>query len=300
MATPDIQNLIERFLQIYGSQTGSTEPTRSEPRYQASKPAYSAAGDGYGSEDSYAPTGGVLNGWSSPSPAVPSWARALIGPGGTPAALIGPRPGSGIRGLPGVPIPSRPEDVVGIPNPHLERLVPDWMRDFWATGTPLPKIVASEISGHGGVDGGSRELEGSPSSQPQFVKREDRSGGLGWYVGAPNPDTRILQRVDDDARDQEVNSPPLAPDDPTDTVDEEACAEEWADARRKCAEGFRGPRGQGPYSIPKGRRGRNYTEDDCARGVVSKICGGNALKEGLSGEQRAKRNNRSAQQKRKG
>jgi hypothetical protein len=53
MAAPDIQNLFERILQIYGGQSGSTEPVRSERRYQSSQPAYSAPGDAYGSEDGY-------------------------------------------------------------------------------------------------------------------------------------------------------------------------------------------------------------------------------------------------------
>src|SRR6186713_2017063 len=82
MATPDIQNLFERFLQMYGGQSSSTDSARSRP--QSSQPVYPAPGDEYGVDNDYALTGGVLRGLSSPSPAVPSWAQALMTPGGVP------------------------------------------------------------------------------------------------------------------------------------------------------------------------------------------------------------------------
>ncbi|MCS3726470.1 hypothetical protein FHR88_001504 [Bradyrhizobium betae] len=206
-----------------------------------------------------------------------------------------PRSGTGLGLGRGLPIPDGSGSRLDMPDPELERLVPDWMRRFWAVGTLVPKIMTSDMLGRAGVNGESPGRDASPSSQPQSTRREDRSGGIGWYVGLPNPDERILSRVEG----EEVESPPLAPKDPTDIVDEEECAEEWAAARRDCKEGFRGPRGQGPLSIPKGPRGRNYTEDDCARGIVRAICGGDALKQGLSGEQRAKRNNNEIQKRRK-
>jgi hypothetical protein len=285
MATRDLQSLYELYRQGYGGQIGLPQLPQPGRAAQIHEPA--------GVSGNYSPTAGVLGYLPTPPAAVLAGMQNItpVGVGFRP-----PLSGTRLRLGGGVPMPDGSTSVQDMPDPHLERLVPDWMRDFWAAGTLLPKIIASDTSGHGGR-AGATQGDALPSSQPQSVKQEDRSGGLGWYVGPP--DKRILQRVDDSAG-EEVESPPLAPKDPVDTVDEEACAEEWADARKKCEEGFRGPRGDGPYSVPKGPRGRKYSIEDCARGIVSAICGGNPLKGGLSGEQRAKRNNERTPQGRKG
>lgn len=283
MAAPDLRSLYELYEQLYGGRIRPPQSLQPNPGAQNYD-----AGDLAGN---HMPTGGVLGYLPAPPAAAPVWMRSAM------PAKVGfpsPRPSTRFDFGRRFPIPDGSSSVQDMPDPHLERLMPDWMRNLWSAGSLLPRIMASELR-HGSADEGAQGSDSWPSSQPQPVRREDRSGGLGWYVGPPDPNKRVLERVDDEAAgEREVESPPLAPD----AVDEEACAEEWANARRDCEAGFRGPRGQGPHSIPKGRRGRNYTVDDCARGIVSEICGGNALKKGLSGEQAAKRNNRGIQQKR--
>ncbi|HXH43602.1 MAG TPA: hypothetical protein VNK51_07125 [Bradyrhizobium sp.] len=140
MATPNMRNLFERFLQIYGGQIASTEPMRPESRYQSAQPAYSASSDVYGS-DGYTPSGGVLRGWNSPAVAAPWWAGALAGPSGMPVGLRGPRPGGRIGAYPFPPMPRDPNDVVQIPNPHLERLIPQSTRAFWDAAARVPEMV---------------------------------------------------------------------------------------------------------------------------------------------------------------
>lgn len=296
MATPDLLSLYELYRRMYGGLSGPPQANWNPQNHELS-----------GVSGQYLPTGGVLGVLATPPIPGPAW-------------MQGPMPtGVGFRSLPptprfgagrGIQIPSGPGSVLEIPDPHLERLVPGWMRDLWAAGTLLPRLQAS---------GGAQESDASALSRPPLPKLEDRSGGLGWYVGPPvlederkraspsagraqefDPNYRILERVDDEAeKEKEIESPPLAPKDPADTVSDEGCEEEWADARRDCAAGFLGPRGKDMYSIPKGPRGRNYTIEDCARGVVSKRCGGNPLREGLSGEEAAKRNNDAVQKKRR-
>src|SRR3954469_15897078 len=100
MAVPDIQNLFKRFLQSDGGRSGSTEANRPEPRYQSSQPTCSAPSDAYGSEDGYAPMGGVLGGLNSSSSTMPWWAQTLARPGGVAVGLRGQRPVGRIGGLP--------------------------------------------------------------------------------------------------------------------------------------------------------------------------------------------------------
>jgi hypothetical protein len=300
MATPDIRNLFERFLQIYGGQSDSTEPTRSEPRYQSSQPAYSASIAAYGGDDGYAPSGGVLRGWSSPPAATPWWARPLAGPSGMPVGLRGPTLGGRIRGYPFPPMPLNPDDTVQMPDPHVERLIPQWMRDFWNAQSVVRQVAIDRLDSR-------NQASESPAPSP---KPEDASGGLGWYVGPPQledelkrvtppGDVRIVRRVDDDAaKESEVESPPLAPTDAGDTANDAGCDEEWAEARRACEKDFQGPPGQSPSSKPRGTRGRNYTIEDCMRGLVSERCGGNPVRYGSTGAERAKRNNNAVRKKR--
>lgn len=176
MATPDIQNLFERFLQIYGGQSGSTAPTRSEPRYQSSQPAYSVPADAYGGEDGYAPTGGVLRGWTSSSPAAPWWAGALTGPGGMPAGLSGPRLGGRFGGLPFPPVPVGRGDVVEIPNPHLERYIPQSTRDIWNAAGLLPWILRDKLVGDERSNGAAEGQNGALLSKHSPEPPDNRPG----------------------------------------------------------------------------------------------------------------------------
>lgn len=184
MATPDIQNLFERFLQIYGGQGASTEPTRSEPRYQSSQPAYSAPADAYTSDDGYAPTGGLLRGWSSPSPAAPWWIRAPSGSGGMPVGLRGPRLGGRLGGLPFFPMPPGQDDVVEIPNPHLERGVPRSTHDFWNAMALVPQMLRGQLLGEEPWNGNSEGENGPSSTGSPPEPPANRPGSQPpWIVG---------------------------------------------------------------------------------------------------------------------
>lgn len=121
-----------------------------------------------------------------------------------------------------------------------------------------------------------------------------------------DPNFRELRRVEvTGAKKPKVDSPPLVPDDALpypesktgaapeaggggsgggeggDGNDEE-CAKEWADARKECKEALAdGRAGQGPFS---GRRGARWSVEDCAKGRVRAICGGEPLKRSRSFE----------------
>jgi len=184
MATPDIQNLFERFLRIYGGQGASTEPTRQEPPYQSPRAPYSPPADAYGSDDAYAPSGGVLRGLNSLPPGAPSWAQALAGSGGMPIGLRGPRLGGRIGGLPFPPMPTGPGDVVEIPNPHLERLVPQWMRDFQTAATLVPKMFRGQLRGDGPGGGSAEGEDGAWSTESSSGPPANRPGSQPpWIVG---------------------------------------------------------------------------------------------------------------------
>lgn len=285
MASPDIRRLYQQFLEMH----------EGEDRVQQFSGRDSEVQTG---DVSSVPTGGVLG------PLFVARAPASIQmQGAVPLgyALRPPFPGTRFGTPPGVPTPNDRGRAVGIPFPNVERLVPEWMRHFWTAQSLIRGAVVDNIANGRGQEADARSSGTAPS------KPENRSNGLGWYVGppvlkeeiersAPRSDDRILQRVDDDAGSKmKIASPPLAPDDPADT---EGCDEEWAAARRDCEKGMSGPPGQGPTSKPSGRRGRRRTLEDCMNDLVSARCGGTPRKDGLSGKEAAERNNRAVQKKR--
>jgi hypothetical protein len=242
--------------------------------------------------------------------------------------------------------PLVPNQVIDIPNPHLERFIPELTRNFWAAVRLLPRILGREILADDERNGSTQEL-GEPSSSKPPLRQPPNGGGnqpppIVGLAGpdearrrqsAPNdeklstsegtdPNYRQLTRVDVvGAAKKKIESPPLVPDaeiypdpkfgqvlgpsewtgstgnDGGASGDDEGCDEEWADARKQCSEGFAKGTDQGPYSR---RRDRPWSLEDCIRGIVSARCGGTPLKEGLSGEERAKRNNEMIRKKRKG
>lgn len=277
MATLDLRSLYELYRKLDDGKMGLPQPN---------------GGEASGVSANSVPAGGVLAPLHIPQAAAPATRQSTMP---SVAGFRPPLPSAGLGIGRRFPLAGGSSPAADIPDPHLERLVPGWMRDLWAAGTLVPRMAASGTQGGNGM---SQDLNASPSQQGS-MKIEDRSGGLGWYVGTPDPNIRILKRVDDEAAEEkEVQSPPLAPENPDDTADDEGCDEEWADARAKCEEGFRGPPGQSPYSRPKGRRGRLHTIETCMAGVVSERCGGNPTKPGSSGAERAKRNNEAIQKKR--
>lgn len=285
MVNSNILNLLESMLRESESQVGSSQPPKAAMNYRSAGQTYSVPGASYGAGDvSATPSQG------------PGLLRTLAGRSSLPRPGL-PRPGGIIGSLLPMPTPPHPGSLLEIPSLHFEQLVPPLIRDFWNAQKVIPQTIADKVSG--------RDQEADVSMQ--IPRREDRSGGLGWYVGPPQiedelkrvtppTDYRILKSVDE-SEETPIESPPLAPE-IDDAENIEGCDEEWKDARQKCEEGTRGPRGAGPYSIPKGRRGRNYTIEDCMRSVVSKRCGGGDLKSGLSGAERAKRNNEAIRRRR--
>jgi hypothetical protein len=228
MATPDIQNLFERFLQIYGGQSGSTEPTRSEPRYQSSQPAYSASADAYGSD---APAGGVLRGWSAPSPTAPSWAQALAGPGGMPVGLGGPRLGGRIVGFPFPPMPLGPGTNSEPPKVHIpEWLTPESIGHAWLERQLLPWTLWRRMHGDDKSSGNMQEPDDARSSEPSPEQPPDSlpTGILGLILEAArnrrlnSNDDRLAtsSATDPNHRQLTVVSPPnrTAPSIPPDPV----------------------------------------------------------------------------------
>ncbi len=287
-----------------------------------------------------------------------------------PGAPGGMRGGLTRFGLPFPPKLPNPNDVVEIPNPHLERFIPEWIRNGLITGSALPSIVLRGMQENDDPNEESQGLNDRPSPKTPFEqppnRRPDPLGAITSFLAeqaqkrqsppsekkqAPpekvDPNFRTLSRLpsptyewaDAFKRPSEgataesksvgqggrpdavlgangsgaqasrkpgrIESPPLvpgdAPPDPEPNVDvangnKEGCDKEWAEARKSCAEGFSKP-GEGPFSM---RSDRPWTFEDCVKSLVSERCGGTPLKKGLSGAERAKRNNEMIRKKREG
>lgn len=252
MATPDIQNLFERFLQIYGAHSGPAEPTRSESRYQSPQPARSAPADAYGSNDGYAPTGGVLGGWSSPSPAAPWWFRTLSGPGGMPVGLRGPQLGGRIVGVPFPPMPLGPGPGPDLPNVHIpEWLTPESMGRAWLERQLLPWTLWRRMHEDDKPSGSTQEPDDVRSSEPSPEQPPDGGGALptgilGLILEAArgrrlnsNDDQRVTSTVPDPNRRQlTVVSPPNRTA-PSISLDPASTYFDWLSQAKKA----RGPQG---------------------------------------------------------
>lgn len=185
MATPDIQNLFDRFLQIYGGQSSPTESAPSELRSQSSQPAYTAPRDTYEADGGKSPTGGVLRGLNSSS-AIPWWAQALARPGGIAVGPRGPLPVGRFRGF-GFPLV--PSDPVEIPSPHLERVIPQPARDIWNAATLLRGMLRDRLAGDEPSNGRIEEQNGVTSSEPPRESPANRPGSQPpWYAGPPVSD----------------------------------------------------------------------------------------------------------------
>lgn len=130
--------------------------------------------------------------------------------------------------------------------------------------------------------------EPNPNTEPERGMSSDKDDDTP-KAQRPDPNIRRLTTVE--------KSPPLAPETEAGGENYEGCDDEWAEARKTCEDGFRGPRGYGPQSRPLGRR--EWSLNDCIESLVSARCGGKPLKEGLSGKERAKRNNEAVQKKRR-
>lgn len=198
MATPDISNLYERFLQIYGGPSASTEPTRSEPRHQSPQPSYSAPADTYTSDDGYPPSRGASRGWDSPLSAAPSWVQALAGPGGMPVGVGAPRLGGRLGGLPFPPVPLGPGTSSELPKVH----IPDWLTPesvgrAWLERQLLPWTLWRRMHGDDKPSGSMQEPDDARSSEPSPEQPPDGGGAL---------PTGILGLILEAARNRRLNS----------------------------------------------------------------------------------------------
>lgn len=171
MATPDVRDLYERYLQILGGPSSSPEPTRSEPRAQSPQITYELPPEAYQAHGSYRSTGGVLGGLASSSPGIPWWGRALSPPG---TAVIGSRglsAASRLRYWGDVPMPTGRDEVVEIPNPQIERSIPQSTRDFWNAVALTQQFFrgqwfGDERSGGDTADSGAPSSKIPPEQQP--------------------------------------------------------------------------------------------------------------------------------------
>lgn len=245
MATPDLRSLYELYRQIYGGQGNSVEPaqqrTPESPRYP--KRAYDQQSAALGGNDNYARAGGVLGGSVASPAGTPWWAQQSAIAGGPSFAV---RPPVSVRPRPGpfpIPIPSGPNAIPEIPNPHIERLVPETTRNFWIAATLLPWMLGRGMIGER-PDGSSR----APNEGPSPIEKPPNRGGSTppWIMGPavleeerrrsapsgdtdpserPDPNFRQLTRVASDSEAKgvsgakpgrrptpKVESPPLAPD----------------------------------------------------------------------------------------
>lgn len=128
MATPDLRALYELYGQMFDGKAGLVEPVRSDHDVQHS---------GYDFAQLNEPRGGVFSGLTAP--AVPKMPQTPFPAGASPRAPLSTLPLGLGRGL---PMPLGPSQFVEIPNPHLERLIPEATRNFWAAAALLPWILA--------------------------------------------------------------------------------------------------------------------------------------------------------------
>lgn len=149
---------------MLGSPSNSAEPSSSRASSQSPPFGYtmpseaSTTGRGYSS-------GGVLGALGSPSQHTPWLVEALSPPTRAAVGPRGPWPvgrfGLGI-GVPGGPPPDR---IVEIPNPHLERFIPQPTRDIWNAATLLPWILRRKLVGDESSDRAAEGQDGALSSQ---------------------------------------------------------------------------------------------------------------------------------------
>lgn len=113
------------------------------------------------------------DGLDSPPMRMAQWTQRPTPMRGAPFGLRPP--------LPFPPIPTRPEDVVEIPNPHLERFVPESTRNLWTLLALVPQVLWRQGIGPNGGAEESNELR-QPDLPPEPPKR---GNPLPWYVGPP-------------------------------------------------------------------------------------------------------------------
>jgi hypothetical protein len=83
-------------------------------------------------------------------------------------------------------MPLGPSQFVEIPNPHLERLIPEATRNFWAAAALLPWILARGRLGNGKPNESAQQSDGAPLSKSPFQQPPNGGGSpLPWYVGPP-------------------------------------------------------------------------------------------------------------------
>lgn len=180
MATPDIRSLYERYLQIMGGPGSSTEPTRSAPPAQSPSAAYELPSETYQASGGSRSTGGVLGALASPSP--PWWVQALKPPGG---AAIGPRRLSANRldPLGRLPMPSGQEKIIEIPDPHIERFLPQSTRVFWTAMALVPGMLRDQLRGEQS-NARAEEQHGASSSKLPPEPPGNRPGSQPpWILG---------------------------------------------------------------------------------------------------------------------
>jgi hypothetical protein len=144
MATPDLRSLNELYRQMYGSQCGALAPARAEEEAQYPGRASTRQWEAPVTNGNYVPTGGVLSGLVAPPTSIPQWMQGFMPAGGVLRAPVSTAPFGLGRSF---PMPTGSNPVVEIPNPHLERFVPESTRNFWTAATLLPWILGRGMLG---------------------------------------------------------------------------------------------------------------------------------------------------------
>ncbi len=222
MAVPDIQDLYERYLQMLGRPSNSARPT-SEPRTQPPPLGYATPSEAIAPRGDYPSGGGVLGVLGSPSRRTP-WSVQAFSPSSAAVASRGPWPiGRSGLGI-GVPMPPPPGRIVEIPNPHLERFIPQSTRDIWSTAALLPWILRRKAVGDEGPNGPAEEQNESllpehspeppanrPGNRPPSIvgpatlenarRREDSPATEPQTSGQPDPNHRELRTVSPDSQE---------------------------------------------------------------------------------------------------
>src|SRR6266567_340619 len=264
MATPDVRDLYERYLQIMRGPSSSTDATQSEPRAQSPQPTYGLLSDAYQADGGYQSGPGVLGGLASPSPSIPRWARALSPPGGVAVGPRGLSAASRLGRWGDVPMPTDSDNVVEIPNPHLERSIPRSTRDFWNAVVLTQQFFRGQWLGDKPSNGDTEDSGASSSRIPHGQQPNPPGSQKPWIVGPAILKEEFERQGRTSSQDQRPNDLVQRP--------KEICAEAFENGTiGDIFKRWKSNYATGPFDK---LNNEPWNVNDCKPGFVSEDCGG--------------------------
>ena len=183
MSAPDIQDLYTRYLRVLGGSSNSPKSPPSMPLNQPRQFGVTVTPENHPASGGYR-SGGVLGALSMMTQGIPARGMgAITPPVPVPTGLRGISPLRRFGVQPGVS-GFVPGSTVEIPNPHLDRFVPQTTRDIWTAAALLPWILRGKLTGEDPSRETPQEQVNSRSSEDMPQPPVLRPGGQPpWIMG---------------------------------------------------------------------------------------------------------------------